>query len=158
MVVTTCSWKWRGEKDQIYVFHVIDMEFLERTAFRTDKGSTDDVICGVLEPLGEISRKRIVICNDNDPMVKKPDQAVALHREDDMIVKEPSQSIGRNEHKNFLDGGMTWVLRIEKENRFDNNFLVLHVMYGFSGTASQSLLCWTKWRHNVPEVQGQDLQ
>ena len=120
---------WRAEKDQIYAFHVIDMEFLERTVIRTNKGSTDDVIYGVLEPLGEISRKRIVICNDNEPMVKKPDQAVALHRENDMVVKESSQSIGCNEHNHFLVGGMTWVLRIDMDNRFDNNFLVLHVMY-----------------------------
>ena len=47
----------RGEKDLIYAFHVIDMEFLERTVIPTDKGSTDGVIYGILEPLGEISRK-----------------------------------------------------------------------------------------------------
>ena len=35
---------WRGEKDLIYAFHVIDMELLERTVIRTDKGSTDGVI------------------------------------------------------------------------------------------------------------------
>ena len=100
----------RGEKDLIYAFHVIDMEFLERTGIRTDKGSTEGVIYGILEPLGEISRKRIVICNDNEPLVKKLDQAVALHREDDMVVKESSQSIGCNEHNHFLVGGMTLVL------------------------------------------------
>ena len=92
----------RGEKDLIYAFHVIDMEFLERTVIRTDKGSTDGGLYGILEPLGEISRKRIVICNDNEPVVKKLDQAVALHREDDMVVKESSQSIGCNEHNHFL--------------------------------------------------------
>ena len=120
---------WRGEKDLIYTFHVIDMEFLEKTVIRTDKGSSDGVIYGILEPLGEISRERIVMCNDNEPVVKKLDQAVALHREDDMVVKESSQSIGCNEHNHKLVGGMTLVLRIDMDNRFDNNFLVLHVMY-----------------------------
>ena len=92
----------RGEKDLIYASHVIDTEFLERTVIQTDKGSTDGVIYGILEPLDEISRKRIVICTDNEPVVKKLDQAVALHREDDMVVKESSQSIGCNEHNHFL--------------------------------------------------------
>ena len=70
-----------------------------------------------------------MICSDNEPVVKKLDHAVALHREDDMVVKESSQSIGCNEHNHFLVGGMKLVLRIDMDNRFNNNFLVLHVMY-----------------------------
>ena len=70
-----------------------------------------------------------MICNDKEPVVKKIDQVMALHREDDMVVKESSPSTGCNEHNHFLVGGMTLVLRIDMDNPFDNNFLVLHVMY-----------------------------
>ena len=54
----------QGEKELIYELYVIDMEFLERTVIRTDKGSIDDVNRGILELIGETSKKWIVICSD----------------------------------------------------------------------------------------------
>ena len=47
---------------------------------RADKGPIDFVIQGILEFLGEIGRKRIVIRSDNELAVKALVQAVALHR------------------------------------------------------------------------------
>ena len=65
----------RGEKELICALHAIDTEFLARTVIRADNGPIDFVIQGILEFLGEIGLKRIVI-----PAVKVLVQAVALHR------------------------------------------------------------------------------
>ena len=100
----------RGEKELICALHAIDTEFLARTVIRADKGPIDFVIRGILEFLGEIGRKRIVIRSDNEQAVKALVQAVALHREDEAVIEEisvkSSQSIGCNEHDHFLVGGM----------------------------------------------------
>ena len=51
----------RGEKELICALHAIDTEFLARTVIRADTGPIDFVIHGILEFLGEIGRKSIVI-------------------------------------------------------------------------------------------------
>ena len=125
----------RGEKELICALHAIDTEFLARTVIRADKGPIDFVIHGILEFLGEIGRKRIVIRSDNEPAVKALVQAVALHREDETVIEEipvkSSQSIGCNEHDHFLVGGMARALRIDMEKRFGDNFPVLHAVYSW---------------------------
>ena len=125
----------RGEKELICALHAIDTEFLARTVIRADKGPIDFVFQGILEFLGEIGRKRIVIRSDNEPAVKALVQAVALHREDETVIEEipvkSSQSIGCNEHDHFLVGGMARALRIDMEKRFGDNFPVLHAVYSW---------------------------
>ena len=78
----------RGEKELICALHAIDTEFLARVVIRADKGPIDFVISGILEFLGEIGRKRIVIRSDDEPAVKALVQAVALHREDETVIEE----------------------------------------------------------------------
>ena len=58
---TTCLWDDGGKKELICALHTIDTEFLARVVIRADKGPIDFVISGILEFLGEIDRKRIVI-------------------------------------------------------------------------------------------------
>ena len=125
----------RGEKELICALHAIDTESLARTVIRAHKGPIDSVIQGILEFLGEIGRKRIVIRSDNEPAVKALVQAVALHRKDETVIEEipvkSSQSIGCNEHDHFLVGGMARALRIDMEKRFGDNFPVLHAVYSW---------------------------
>ena len=106
-----------------------------RTVIRDDTGPIDFVIHGLLEFLGEIGRKRIVIRSDNEPAVKALVQAVALHREDETVIEEirvkSSQSIGCNEHDHFLVGGMARAIRIDMEKRFGDNFPVVHAVYSW---------------------------
>ena len=123
----------RGEKELICALHAIDTEFLVRTVIQADKGPIDFVINDILEFLGEIVRKRIVIRSDNEPAVKALVQAVALHRQDETVIEEipvkSSQSIACNEHDHFLVGGMARALRIDVEKRFGDNFPVLHAVH-----------------------------
>ena len=109
---TTCLWD-----DLICALHAIDTEFLARVVIRADKGPIDFVISGILEFLGEIGRKRIVIRSDNELAVKALVQAVALHREDETVFEKipvkSSQSIGSNEHDHFFVCGMARALRID---------------------------------------------
>ena len=125
----------RSEKELTCALHAIDTEFLARMVIRADKGPIDFVISGILEFLGEIGRKRIVIRSDNESAVRALVQAVALHREDETVIEEipvkSSQSIGCNEHDHFLVGGMARALRIDMEKRFGVNFLVLHAVYSW---------------------------
>ena len=123
--------RW-GEKEPICAVHAIDTEFLARTVIRAEKGPIDFVIHGIVEFLGEIGRKRIVIRSDSEPAVKALVQAVALHREDETVIEEvpvkSSQSVGCNEHDHFLVGGMARAPRIVMEKRFGDNFPVLHAV------------------------------
>ena len=75
----------RGEKELICTLHAIDVEFLARTVIWADKGPIDCVIDSILEFLGEIGRKRIVIRSENERVVKALVQAVVLHREDETV-------------------------------------------------------------------------
>ena len=78
----------QGEKELICALHAIHTLFLARTVIRSDMGPIDFVIEGILEFLGEIGRKRIVIRSDNGPAVKALVQALALHREDETVIEE----------------------------------------------------------------------
>ena len=51
----------RGKKELICALHTIDTEFLARVVIRADKGPIDFIISGILEFLGEIDSRRIVI-------------------------------------------------------------------------------------------------
>ena len=125
----------QGEKELICALHAIDTEFLARTVILADKGPIGFVIQGILEFLGEIGRKRIVIRSDDEPAVKAPVKEVALYREDETVIEEilvkSSQSIGCNEHDHFLVGRMARALRIVMEKRFGDNFPVLHAVYSW---------------------------
>ena len=58
--------RW-GQKELICALHTIDTEFSARVVIRADKGPIDFIISGILEFLGEIDSKRIVIRSDNEP-------------------------------------------------------------------------------------------
>ena len=154
------------EKELICALHAIDTEFLARTVIRADKRPIDFVIQGILEFLGEIGRKRIVIRSDNEPAVKALVQAVALHREDETVIEEipvkSSQTIGCNEHDQFLVGCMVRALRIDMEKRFGDNFscaaCCVLVNTQAQWLASQPFLCRQGRLHSIPEVQEQNLQ
>ena len=126
-----------------------------RSSWGGEKGLVDFVIQGILEFLGEIGRKRIVIRSDNEPAVKALVQAVALHREDETVLEEipvkSSQSILCNEHDHYLVGGMARALRIDMEKRFGDNFPVLHAVYSWILRHSGWLLCRQRWLHSLPE-------
>ena len=123
---------------------------LGKNGIRADKGPIDYVI----QFLGEIGRKRIVIRSDNEPAVKALVQAVAVHRQDETVMEEipvkSSQSIGSNEHNHFLVRGMARALRIDMEKRFGGNFPVPHAVY--SWILRQG---WRQgWLHILPEDKG----